>query len=91
MSDSDDVVRSHHAQPTEWRKGVAAASLARKKNADDAARILLPAIRAVQATGVASLRAIAIELNARGFRTVRGTEWTPMAVRRVLLRGQTSR
>jgi hypothetical protein len=45
----------------------------------------------VQATGVASLRAIAIELNARGFRTVRGTEWTPMAVRRVLLRGQTSR
>ena len=88
MSNNDDPARSHHAQPAEWRKGVAAASRARSKNADDAARSLLPAIQDVQAAGAISLRAIAIELNARGVRTVRGREWTPMAVRRVLLRAR---
>ena len=88
MSDIDDDARPLHPPPAEWRKGVAAASIARRKNADDAARILLPEIHAVQGTGVTSLRAIAIALNARGIRTVRGTEWTPMAVRRVLLRAR---
>ena len=87
MSETDDdAARPHHAQPAEWRKGVAAAAIARRKNADEAARRLLPEIQAVQAAGVTSLRAIAIALNGRGSRTVRGTEWTPMAVRRVLLR-----
>ena len=90
MNKADDDARPHHAPPAEWRKGVVAAGLARRKNADTAARALLPAIQAVQATGVTSLRAIAIELNVRGISTVRGTQWTPMAVRRVLLRGQTS-
>ncbi len=90
MSEPDHDARTHHAPPAEWRKGVVAASRARTKNADDAARVLLPAILAVQATGVTSLRAIASEMNARGIRTVRGTEWTATAVRRVLLRAGTS-
>ena len=84
MSKPDD--NSGRPQPVEWRKGVAAASIARRAYADHAAAILLPAIREVQAAGATSLRAIADAMNARGIRTVRGTDWTPMAVRRVLLR-----
>ena len=86
MSKPDDI--SVRPQPVEWRKGVAAASVARRVYADLAASILLPTIREVQAGGATSLRAIADAMNARGIRTVRGTDWTPMAVRRVLLRAQ---
>ena len=82
----DKQAHTVRPQPAEWRKGVAAAAQARRLYADDAAQILIPSIRDVQAGGANSLRAIADALNARGVRTVRGTDWTPMAVRRVLMR-----
>jgi hypothetical protein len=44
---------------------------------------LAPTIRSLQATG-ASLRGIASALNERGIKTARGSEWTAMAVKRVL-------
>ena len=83
-----DETNTLRPQPAEWRKGVAAASIARRANADLAAAMLLPAIREAQAEGATSLRAIADVLNSNGIRTVRGTVWTPMAVRRVLLRAR---
>lgn len=45
-----------------------------------------PIIAEIQASGVASLRQIAAELNARGVRTPRGGEWTGIQVKRVLER-----
>ncbi len=83
---TDKETHKLRQQPAEWRKGVAAAAQARRLYADDAAQILMPSIRDAQDGGASSLRAIADALNAKGIRTVRGTDWTPMAVRRVLMR-----
>jgi DNA invertase Pin-like site-specific DNA recombinase len=47
---------------------------------------LRPVIAELQATGAASLRAIAAGLNARGIETARGGEWTATQVARVLER-----
>lgn len=55
--------------------------------ADKHAAVVLPIIRSVQATGAATLRAVADELNARGVRTARGGTWHAATVRNVLARG----
>ena len=46
----------------------------------------MPVIRAIQATGVTSLRGIAIALNDRGVRTARGGQWQVSNVRNVIAR-----
>ncbi len=71
-------------RPPNWIKGVPAAAAARRRNADLAAQRLLPAVQRLQAEGVRTLHALAAELNALGVRTVRNTQWTPTAVRRLL-------
>jgi DNA invertase Pin-like site-specific DNA recombinase len=70
---------SHH--------GRAASAGLRKANADDRSQDLAAIIRPLRASG-ASLRAIAAELDQRGIRTARGSEWTPTAVKRVITRLQ---
>jgi hypothetical protein len=47
---------------------------------------LLPVIHEIQAGGIASPRGIATALNTRGFRTVRGRNWTSATVRNLLPR-----
>ena len=68
-----------------WLRAIPAAK-ARRCRADIAAQRLLPAIQRVQSQGISSLHGIAAGLNALGVATVRGTKWTPTAVRRVLER-----
>lgn len=53
--------------------------------AEHAARVL-PIIRAIQATGVIKLRAIAAELTARKVPTVRGGDWAAPQVSNILKR-----
>jgi hypothetical protein len=57
-------------------------SPARPENVGD----LASSIREIQAAGATSLGAIAVALNARGLRTVRGRSWTATTVRNLLLR-----
>jgi hypothetical protein len=59
----------------------------RTARADAHATELAPTIKAIQASGVTTLRAIAAELNRRGIPTRRGLgEWDATRVRRVLAR-----
>ncbi len=60
-----------------------ASKAVRVAKADDRAKDLARTIAHLQAAG-ASLRAIAAELNERGIKTARGSEWTAMAVKRVV-------
>jgi hypothetical protein len=65
-----------------WAAPSLQAVLARQQAADVA-----PTIKALQATGVVSLRAIAAELTKRGIPTAGGRgEWQAVQVRRVLAR-----
>jgi DNA invertase Pin-like site-specific DNA recombinase len=61
---------------------------ARQANADRFATNVLPMIRAVQAMGLTSHAAIAVELNARKVPTARGKEWTHVQVGAVLARAR---
>jgi DNA invertase Pin-like site-specific DNA recombinase len=58
-----------------------------KASADRFAANTKPIIDQIKASGVASLRAIARALNARGVATARGGQWTPVQVSNVLRRG----
>jgi len=60
-----------------------------RAGADAYAANVLPVIRQIQASGVATLRGIAEALNARGIPTARGGEWHSMTVANVLKRGGT--
>lgn len=84
MQVDDQTNASPRTRPPNWLKGVPAAAEARRRNADLAAQRLLPSIRGLQAEGVNTLHALADGLNALGVRTVRNTNWTPTAVRRLL-------
>jgi hypothetical protein len=55
------------------------------KAAEHAARVL-PIIRAIQATGVITLRDLAAELTARKVPTARGGAWAPAQVSNILKR-----
>ena len=69
------------------RAGAARASSAWSKKAGDHAVMVLPAIREMQVAGL-SLRAMARDLTARGFTTVRGGTWTASQVSAVLRRAE---
>jgi DNA invertase Pin-like site-specific DNA recombinase len=64
------------------RKGV----IANKAHADSHAANVLPVIEQIRAGG-ASLRQVAVELNARGVKTARGGKWHAATVRNILARG----
>src|SRR3954453_13858171 len=75
--------RLRGARPSEAVRAAAVAAKAAK--ARDRAADVLPTIREIQASGIASLSGIARELNARGVPTLRGgSEWQAVQVRRVL-------
>jgi DNA invertase Pin-like site-specific DNA recombinase len=48
----------------------------------------IPVIKQIQATGLTTLREVAVALNARGVQTARGGEWQPTQVKRVLERAK---
>ena len=58
----------------------------RTAQADAFAANILPIIRDIQASGVKSLRQIAVALNARGIATARGGTWTAVQVTDILRR-----
>jgi len=65
----------------------AAATRLRQQRADQRASDIIPTIKAIQAAGATSLRAIAVGLNERDIPTARGKgEWTATQVMRVLER-----
>ena len=57
-----------------------------KATADRFAKNIAPIIREIQGSGIASLRAIARALNARGVATARGGQWTAVQVGSILHR-----
>jgi DNA invertase Pin-like site-specific DNA recombinase len=57
-----------------------------KANADRFAKNVAPIIREIQGSGIASRRAIARALNARGVATARGGQWTAVQVGSILQR-----
>ncbi|WP_377828810.1 recombinase family protein [Bradyrhizobium lupini] len=64
-----------------------AAATALKQRADSRAAEIMPAIKALQDSGMTSLRAVAAGLNAQGIPTPRGSDtWQPAQVARVLRR-----
>jgi DNA invertase Pin-like site-specific DNA recombinase len=64
------------------------AHAASRAGADQFAANVLPIVREIQASGLTSLRDIAVALNARGVRTVRGGEWHSSTVHNLLLRAK---
>jgi recombinase len=54
--------------------------------ANEFAASVLPVIRELQANGVTSYRAIALELERQGIRTARGGDWTQVQVINILKR-----
>jgi DNA invertase Pin-like site-specific DNA recombinase len=66
--------------------GCANGRAARTRIAINRAADLLPIIADIKASGAASLRAIAAELNSHGIPTARGGEWSAIQVARVLER-----
>lgn len=54
--------------------------------ADRFAQSVMPVVQAIQASGVSSLRGLAIALNNRGIRTARGGQWQVSNVRNLLAR-----
>jgi DNA invertase Pin-like site-specific DNA recombinase len=67
-------------------KGGAALRATVSANADRFARDLAPVVEDIRANGARSLRAIAVELNARGMLTRRGGRWQVSNVRGLLVR-----
>jgi len=57
-----------------------------KADADRFAKNVVPIIREIKSTGVASHRGIARSLNARGVATARGGQWTAVQVGSILRR-----
>ena len=57
-----------------------------KADADRFAQNIVPVIRDIQSSGIASHRGIARLLNARGVATARGGEWTAVQIGSILKR-----
>jgi hypothetical protein len=64
------------------------AAAATREAADRFAENTLPIVRRIQASGVTSLRGIAVALAARGIPTARGGAWNAMQVSNLLKRGK---
>ncbi len=62
------------------------AVVSNRANADNFAKKVAPIIREIQGSGIASRRAIARALNARGVATARGGQWTAVQVGSILRR-----
>ena len=62
------------------------AHAANRAAADQFAANVLPIVRAIRASGLATLREIADALNARGVRTARGGQWHSSTVHNLLAR-----
>ena len=67
-------------------KGSAAGVAARKAKAEQHVQAVLPVIREIQESGVASLAGVARALDARGIPTARSGAWHANSVRRILER-----
>jgi len=67
-------------------KGNTAAVAEGIAKADRHALDVLPIIEDIRSAGIAGLRGIAAELNARGILTARSGQWYPMTVRNLLAR-----
>ena len=88
-----NVVRDAKGKPVRTKviangsdKARAAAVRAIRERADNRAADLAPTIKALQAIGATSTRAIAAALNQQGIPAARGGEWTATQVWRVLER-----
>ncbi len=67
-------------------KGSVAGNLRKTVLANETAALAAARIREIQAAGVTSLRQIADAMNARGFKTARGKQWSSVQVMRALER-----
>ena len=67
-------------------EAAAKAHAANRAAADQFAANVLPIVRAIQASGLTTLREIADALNARGVRTARGGQWHSSTVHNLLAR-----
>lgn len=72
--------------PTNLTEAGAKGAASQRNEADAFAAKVLPIVRAIQAEGATTLRAIAVALNERGVRTARGGEWHNSTVRNLLAR-----
>jgi DNA invertase Pin-like site-specific DNA recombinase len=68
------------------KRAVRSAAASNKASADRFAKSIVPIIREIEASGVASHRGIARALNDRGVPTARGGEWTAVQVGAILRR-----
>ena len=72
--------------PTNTAEAAAMGRQISVRDADRFAQSVLPIVHAIQRAGVVSLRGIAVALNDRGVRTVRGGHWQVSNVRNLLAR-----
>jgi Recombinase len=72
--------------PAVAKDGAKASVTARITKVNNRASDLAPIIEELMGAGAVSLRQIAAELNAKGIKTARGKEWSPMQVQRVIER-----
>jgi DNA invertase Pin-like site-specific DNA recombinase len=72
--------------PTNLGEAQSKGAAANRTAADAFAANVLPIVRQIEAAGVATHRAIAAALNARGIRTARGGAWHDSTVRNLLAR-----
>jgi DNA invertase Pin-like site-specific DNA recombinase len=72
--------------PSSRGEAAAAGRKVQTQEADRFARTMMPIVEALQASGVTSLRGLAIALNNRGVRTARGGRWQVSNVRNLLSR-----
>ncbi|RWO18516.1 MAG: recombinase family protein [Mesorhizobium sp.] len=72
--------------PSNTSEAAAAGRKVQIQEADRFARSMMPMVEALQASGVTSLRGLAIALNNRGVRTARGGRWQVSNVRNLLSR-----
>jgi len=72
--------------PTNLGEAGAKGAATQRAEADAFAAKVLPIVRAIQAGGATTLRAIAAALNERGVKTARGGDWHDSTVRNLLAR-----
>ncbi len=72
--------------PTNSAEAAAKGRVVSIREADRFAASVLPIVEAIQRSGIASCRGIAIALNGRGIRSARGRQWQVSNVRNLLAR-----
>jgi len=74
------------SRKAEQRQASERGVIANRNQAQQFASNVLPIVQSIQAAGINSLAKIAMALNARGIATMRGGEWHPTSVQRLLKR-----